>query len=279
MSRSLAVRRTLAAVAVAPLLLTGAVACGSGESTATDASGAAALTGLSKGDRVAPDDFVDPVADGVRSSTTAHLTMKVDAGAMDLTAEGDVDYTGDAPEVAMTMSIPAGGSTTHGDVRLVDGLLYVSMGELTGGKFVKIDPSAPGGPMGGMGGMGGMLDQLDPMAMLQKLKPSVQRVTYEGDDAHGAHYVLTIDTATMARSMHLPTGVGGQLPRTVSYDLWLDAEHRLSRMTMDLPVAGTPTSVEMDATQWGEEVSIEAPPASEVTEMPGGGGVSASPKV
>lgn len=277
MTRSLAVRRTLAVLALAPLLLTGVAACGSDGTTATDSSSAAALSGLSQGDRVPPGDFVDTVADGVRSSTTAHLTMKVAAGATgDLTAEGDVDYTGDAPEMAMTMEIPAGGSTTKADIRLVDGILYMSMGQMTGGKFVKVDPADESGPMGGMGDLGGMLDQMDPTAMLEKMRSSVRRVTFEGDDAHGAHYVMTIDTAEMARSMHLPAEASGQLPSTLSYDLWLDEESRLSRMTMDLPVAGATASIEMNASDWGEPVSIEAPPASEVTEMPG---MQASPSV
>jgi hypothetical protein len=274
MTRSLTARRTLAAAALAPLLLTGFAACGddkgdSGSEAKDPAAAAAVLTGLQKGDEVDPGDFVDTVSDGVKASTTAHMTMKVGLGSMgELSGEGDLDYTADPPELAMTMDLPmAGGSKT--DMRYVDGVFYMSLGDLSGGKFWKLDPSDPDSPLGDMGSM---LDQVDPMGTLEKVEPAIDTVTYAGDeDVDGQsldHYELTIDPTQLAKTMDLPAEAKSQLPDSITYDIWLDDDNRLSKMHMDLPVAGAESTVDITASDWGKDVKIEAPPASEITKMP-----------
>jgi hypothetical protein len=272
MTRSIAARRTLAAAALAPLLVAGLAACGdddSGSQAKDSTPAAAVLTGLQKGDEVDPGDFVDTVSDGVKASTTAHMTMKVGLGSMgEMSGEGDLDYTADPPELAMTMDLPMAGSTKT-EMRYVDGVFYMSLGDLSGNKFWKLDPSDPDSPLGDMGSM---LDQVDPMGTLEKLEPAIDTVTYAGDeDVDGQsldHYELTVDPADLAKTMDLPDEAKSQLPDTITYDIWLDDEHRLSKMHMDLPVAGTESSIDVTASDWGKEVEIEAPPADEVTEMP-----------
>ena len=276
MTRSIAARRTLrrslAAAALAPLLVAGLAACGdddSGSEAKDPAAAAAVLTGLQKGDEVDPGDFVDTVSDGVKASTTAHMTMTTKLGSLgEMSGEGDLDYTADPPELAMTMDLPMAGGTKT-EMRYVDGIFYMSMGDLSGGKFWKLDPSDSDGPLGDMGSM---LDQVDPMGTLEKLEPAIDTVTYAGDDDVDGqsldHYELTIDPADLAKSMDLPDAAKSQLPGKITYDIWLDDEHRLSKMHMDLPVAGTDSSIDVTASDWGKDVTIEAPPADEVTEMP-----------
>jgi len=276
MTRSIAARRTLrrslAAAALAPLLVAGLAACGgddSGSQAKDSTSAAAVLTGLQKGDEVDPGDFVDTISNGVKASTTAHMTMKVGLGSMgEMSGEGDLDYTADPPELAMTLDLPMPGDTKT-EVRYIDGVFYMSLGELSGGKFWKLDPSDSDSPLGDMGSM---LDQIDPMGALQKVEPAIDTVTYVGDeDVDGqslAHYEMTVDPAEYAKAMDLPAEVKSQLPDDLTYDIWLDDEHRLSKMHMDLPVAGAESSIDVTATDWGKDVTIEAPPADEVTEMP-----------
>ncbi len=82
--------------------------------------------------------------------------------------------------------------------------------------------------------------------------------------------------------MEAPQAAMGQLPDSVTYDLWLDEEHRMAQTTMELPVQGMTTSVEMTVDDWGKDVSIEAPPADQVTDMPDLGamtGQQGQPKV
>jgi hypothetical protein len=266
-------RRSLAAAALAPLLLTGVAACGdddSGSEAKDPAAAAAVLTGLQKGDEVDPGEFVDTVEDGVKASTTAHVTMKVGLGSMgELSGEGDLDYTADPPEIAMTMDLPMGGGGTKSEMRSVDGILYLSLGNLSGNKFWKLDPSDSDSPLGDMGSM---LDQVDPMGSLEKVEPAIDTVTYVGDDDVDGQsldrYELTVDPAKYAKAMDLPAEAKAQLPDKLTYDIWLDDESRLAKLHMDLPVAGTESTVDVTASDWGKDVSIDAPPASDVTEMP-----------
>lgn len=290
MTRLTAVRRNLAGLAVAPLLLTGLAACGEGgETTAKDPAadslaGAAVLTGLKTGDDVDPDEFIGIVVDGMEASTTAHMTMTTTMGQLgEMTAEGDVDYTADPVAMAMTLDMPT--SMPMGDqpadMRFVDGVFYMSMGELTGGKFWKLDPADSSSPLGDLGSM---LDQMDPTAMMQRLEPAIDSVTYAGEeDVDGrslGHYELTVDAAALGKAMNAPKGAMGQLPDSVSYDLWLDEEHRMAQTTMELPIQGMTASVEITVEDWGKDVSIEAPPAGQITDMPDlGGMVHPSPTV
>lgn len=276
MIRSLSVRRTLAAGAIAPLLAAGLVACGSGgdgsDTTAHDpAIGAALLTGLKTGDDVDPGDFIDTVTDGIEQSTTAHLTMNMSMGAAyAMKADGDVDYTTKPPSMQMSMTIPGAGDS---DVVMVDGVMYMKMGDLTGGKYWKLDPSDPDSPLGSMG-LDKMLQQSDPASALQAMKSGIKSVTYQGDEdvdgRHLDHYVMTVDIGSIMDSLgaDLPSGASGAMPDKVTYDIWLDDENRFAQMQMDLPVMDQTMSMKMTAEDWGTDVSIEAPSSGDVTDMP-----------
>lgn len=280
MTRLITVRRTLAATAIAPLLATGLVACGDDPGTsASGPTGQVALSSdLSEGDTVDPAEFVKTVEDGITSSTTAHMTMDITAGAAGkVTAEGDVDYTSTPPSVAMTMTLPVGGAGEM-DVRMVDGVMYLSMGRLTQDKFWKIDPSDPNGPLASMG-LDKMMGQLDPAKALEQMQDGISKVTYVGAEDGLDHYELTIDMKKTMAAMggNLPSEVQSQLPDSVTYDLWLDDQNRFTKMSMDdLPMGGTDASMQMTVSDWGKDVSIEAPPADQVTDMPDFGSMMGS---
>jgi hypothetical protein len=269
------VRRTLAASALAPLLAAGLVACGgdsgsgSGADSASEPTSQAAnvSAGLQEGDEVDPGEFVQTVTDGLEASTTAHLSMSLTMGsAGEMKAEGDVDYTTTPPQMAMTMSSPMLGDDM--EIRMVDGVMYISMGQLTQGKFWKLDPSDPKGPLAGMEGM---LDQLDPAKAMKSMEDGISSVVFAGEEDGLDHYELTVDMNKMLDSMggDLPKGAAAQLPESVTYDLWLDDQGRFTKMVMDqLPMGGTSGSMEMNVTGWGEDATIEAPPADQVTKMP-----------
>lgn len=275
-TRLITVRRSLAASALAPLLAAGLVACGgdsggdSGADSATEATSQAAgvTTGLEAGEEVDPAEFVQTVTDGLEASTTAHLSMSLKLGSAGETkAEGDVDYTTTPPQMAMTMSSPMLGDDM--EIRMVDGVMYISMGQLTQGKFWKLDPSDPKGPLAGMEGM---LDQLDPGKALKSMEDGISTIVFVGEEDGLDHYELSVDMQQMLDSMGgglLEEGAGSQLPDSVTYDLWLDDQGRFTRLVMDeLPMGGMSGSMEMNVSDWGEDVTIEAPLADQVTEMP-----------
>lgn len=277
MTRLLTARRSLAATALAPLLATGLVACGDdgGSDSASEPTSEAApvADGLEEGDEVDPSEFVQTVTDGLEASTTAHIEMTMSLGsAGEMTSEGDIDYTTDPPEVAMTMDSPLGGEPM--DIRMVDGVMYIGMGQMTEGKFWKLDPSDPDSPLAGMG-MEGMLDQMDPGKALTTMEEGISTVVYAGEEDGLEHYELTVDLQQAMESMGgaVPPAATKGMPETMTYDLWLDDEGRFTKMSMDdlamgEALGGQTMSMEMTVSGWGDEVDIEAPADDEVTEMP-----------
>jgi LppX_LprAFG lipoprotein len=274
-SRPLAVRRAATAT-LTVLALGGLAACG-GDSSPSDDSAADATSqvagapdGVEEGDEVDAAEFVRMVTDGLEASTTAHIAMTMSLGsAGEMSAEGDIDYTTTPPQMAMTMSSPMGGGDI--DIRLVDGIMYLSLGELTQGKFIEFDPADAKGPLAGLG-MEGMLDQLDPGKALANMEDGISKVVFVGEEDGLDHYELTVDMQKMIDQLggDLPPAAESQVPDSVSYDLWLDDEGRFTRLSIDeLPVGGATGSMEMTVSGWGEDVDIEAPAADEITEMPG----------
>lgn len=290
MTRPLRTRRLLAAIAVAPLLSTALVACGGdGDSdeasdpatttsataeadpTEEEADDAAEATDLEEGQDVPASQFVDIIAAGVEASTTARMTTTSSFGGQQTTSDGVVDYTTSPPSISMTTTIPGGGPET--EVISVDGISYVSLGQLSGGKYWKIDPSDPNGPLAGLG-MDQLLKQSDPLSSLQAMEDGIQQVTYVGEeDVDGRdldHFEMTVDLSASLESLgaELPKQALQGMPKTISYDVWLDEEGRFGQMVMELPVMGQTTTTEMTVDDWGTDVTIEAPPADQVTDMP-----------
>ncbi|MGB0099418.1 MAG: hypothetical protein WBP61_03980 [Nocardioides sp.] len=270
--------RIATALAAVPLLLVGLGACGDSGTAGSDPGPrveAAALTGLSEGEQVDTDEYVEIVLAGLEESTTARLSMETSFGeGMSLSADGVVDYTATPPSTEMTMTMPEG-VPGGGEMHLisVDGVMYLSMGEMTGGGYWKLDPSDPDGPLGDMG-LDAMLDQSDPRAALETVEPAIEAVTFVGaeqvDGRDLDHYELTVDPQRALEVLggDLPAEAAGAVPETITYDLWLDEDHRFARMAMEYPVLEQTISTQLDVTDWGEEVSIVAPSADQVEDLP-----------
>ncbi|WP_104106762.1 DUF6612 family protein [Nocardioides sp. 616] len=262
MRRKTTLRRAAAAL-VLPVALTSVAACGS------DSSGSdkAADPGVKAGEQVETSEFMDTLSDSLENATTAHVTMTSE-GQMATSMEGDVDYASEPPSSTLTMTNEMAGDEEI-KVVMVDGVMYVQMGELSGGKYFKMDLK---GEDNGILGQD-MSEQLDPTAALRTMEKSITSVTYVGEeDVDGEEldrYTVIIDSAalleeTLSGEDDVPEDTG--LPEEIEYDIWFDDEGRFTRTTMDMgDTAGTMT---MTLSDWGKDVEIEAPPADQVTEMP-----------
>ncbi|GAB2858778.1 LppX_LprAFG lipoprotein [Nocardioides pacificus] len=278
MRRTTLVRRAAIAAAT-PLLLVTLTSCGSDDADDTantsastsesDGAGAAPVADVAEGEEVDPAEFADEIASGLDDVTTAHLTMTMEGGTMEMTAEGDVDYTETPPAMAMTMSNSAMGEEEM-DIRLVDGTIYASVPGMTNGKFIALDSDDPNNPMGQL-----FTEQLDPRKTMEGLTEGIEKVVFVGEeDVDGEslrHYTMTLDPEALKElggDMMGQMGTGQpkvDLPEEMTYDIWLDDESRTRVTEMDLGEANGSVTVEMDA--WGEPVSIEAPPEDEIVEM------------
>lgn len=276
MIRSLAarrpLRRTLAAAALAPLLLTGFAACGDDEPTASDDTSASAAPQAEESETaesIDPATFLSDVLGSVQDATTAHLTMSMKGGPAEIAMDGDVDYSATPPEMAMTMTYAALGDGEIG-VRLVDGVMYMQMPELGKGRWIKMDLTGSGSPLGE-----DLLKQMNPETQLEEMQDAVTKVEYVGEeDVDGEtlkHYTMTVRSEAFRDLQdqlgEVGAGAADKLPSVLTYDLWTDEDDQLRKTEVAMGDLG---SVTMTLSSWGEPVEIEAPPADDVMEMPSG---------
>lgn len=264
--------RTILSAVLVPLLLWGATACGSGSDTKAGKDKVAADSfGVDPGGEVKAADFAKVLTDAMKSTKTSHLEMTMKLSALEATASGDVDQTTTPPEMAMTISMPMFGDQPM-DMRLVDGKLYMNLGTMSGDNFYVIDPNDANSQLGDMSSL---TDSYDPEKLAGLYTDGAQKVVYVGeekvDGASLQHYTLTMDTTKLSNLQDLGSSVTATLPETIDYDMWLDSQNRLSKVAMDLGKdVGT---IDLTMSNWNEPVTIEAPPADQVTEMPKSGGL------
>ncbi len=270
--------RRVAAAAIVPVLALGLAACSddddndaSADPTPTQAVSEDAVVEPSEaasedpaeaapGGEVAADDFAKLVSDGLESSTTAKLSMEMTAGGMVTTATGEIDYRGDQPATSMTMTIPGGGGEVQ--MIMVDGAMYMTLPIQGQDGWFKLDLSDTGALGDELGSLGGM-DLRDTMKTFTEGVESVEEIgTEEVNGVTATHYRVTADPEAMS-------GVLGDsaadIPETLVYDVWLDEQGRFTKMAADLEESG---KMEMNVTDWGTDVSIEAPPADQVQDFP-----------
>ncbi|QIG43662.1 LppX_LprAFG lipoprotein [Nocardioides anomalus] len=272
------VRRTLAAAAATAALLALA-GCGgddSGGSKASDDTGssssASASTGASddtsasadatddatedagsgSGESVTAAEFTDVLQNALDEATTANLTM--DLGQLG-SGTGAADYTQDPPATAVKLSMPALGGDL--EVRQVDGTIYLK-GAQFGDSWVSIEAGDKSSPLGDLG------NQLDPAKQFETYAAAVTEATHDGDDEVDGEtldkYTTTVDTAKLVSQMPQAAGGAAGLPDTLTQEWWFDDEGRIRQFTMD--IAGAP--IKLGLSDWGADVSVEAPPADQV---------------
>jgi hypothetical protein len=274
--RSLTLRRT-ALVLVVPVVLATLSACGGGASTTAadpaDSSSSAGSPSSSAtpdsgdtGHPVDPAAFVARLKTAARALTTARFTMTMELSGQSVEAKGALDMTGAHP--AMEISMDLTGMGTPIDMRLVDDFMYIQDPTNGSGKYLKMDLSDPDGPLGDLGDA---LDSYNPDELISKLSPDAfRKVTDLGSSTVRGrqleHYRVVLNTGVASRMFsNLPSTAS--LPKTLTYDMWLDSQDRMARFTMLMKRV---TRVTATYTDYGADVHITAPDPSQVTSMPSG---------
>jgi hypothetical protein len=277
--RSLTLRKA-ALAAVVPIALGSLAACGNGnDDSATAADPQASTTSspdtssgpTATGDgstheqkNVDPGAFVVKLKNAARSITTARFTMDMDLGGQSVSAKGAIDMTGDTPAMQLSMDLTGMGTPT--DMRLVDGNMYIQAPG-SDGKYLKMDLSDPNGPLAGYGDS---LLNYDPQSMINSITADAfKKVTDLGPETVGGqqreHYRVTLDTGAATKIFeNLPSTAS--MPKTLTYDMWLDSQGRMARFKMLLKGV---SAVSASYSDYGADLSITAPGASDIVEMPG----------
>lgn len=292
MTRRTLPARRLAVAAVLPLALTTLVACGDDSSSGDDAAPSSAegfadepeeeptteapaeeAPAEAEGGAAEPAAFMDAVESAFADATTVKMTMEMTNAAGGMTAEGEADYSQTPPELSMTM----GGAALQGQemqVVMVDGTMYLKSAAM-GPTWMRLASDDPTNPFGSLTG------QLDPRESLSKLGDAitgdVTRTEEEIDGEPVESYTVSVDPAAALGEAAGQLPPGAAVPETIEYTVSIGEDDKLRRM--QVMMGETLGDMTMDFTDWGGDVSIEAPPADQVKDfdmgaMMGGGAPS-----
>jgi hypothetical protein len=227
---------------------------------------------------------------------TMTMTMSVPGlGPVSVTADGVTEFaTGDS-QMSMDMgALLAGlGDASDGgtvEVRVLDGVVYLRYPEplasmLGGAAWFSIDARAALGAQNeGMLGPFGQADPTQYLEYLAAVSSSVEEIGRERvRDVETTRYhavvdfekavedvpretlaALGIDPETFDEHLaQMRAVVGADMP----IDVWVDDGGRARRMHMDMTFDGVSATVDMELFDYGVDVTVEAPPAHEVTDM------------
>lgn len=199
-------------------------------------------------------------------------TDSAGAGAMDM--QGVMRYD----DGGIDMEATGSGQGADGlEMIMLDQVLYLTgagMGmDLGDKKWLKIDMSDPDSIFGMLG------KSTDPALMFKAMEEPKEFEllgTEEVDGVETNHYRVVMDTAAYTEAMEIPAQMSSAMPEDIAVEMWVDADNlpRKFRQELEVPaMAGgqaSSSTTEGTYSDYGTDVTIEAPPASEVSDdLPG----------
>jgi hypothetical protein len=251
------------------------------------------------GDALALDPVASAAAKTVDSGSSRvefSVAMKVGTESVDMTGSGAFDYSTSRGEATYRMQLPMFGEVGM-DMRIVGTKVFIRLpealsGGLTGGKeWVGMDV----GKSLEQAGLGGLdfTQQQDPAQTLQYLRTASTGVREAGTatvrGAETTRYTGRLDfrkaleagieklELTPAERQRARQGMQWMLdqlgPGGVPFEVYVDDHGLLRRMTMDMSmtIEGEPMTMamRMDYFDFGLDVDVQAPPASDVFDATG----------
>lgn len=215
------------------------------------------------------DNLISTTYDAAVKAGSAHLAVTM-GGQTSMLLTGDATFGGDAA-MQLTVTMPQLGKGNIG-VRYADNLLYVSIPGVTpAAKFVKIGPNDQSSPLAK--GFAGIAEQANPLRSIKTLESaltSVDRVVVgELDGVSVDHYRVTVDADKLLKNLRqdgyaeIPKSLT-ETHKSVTYDMWLDDEFLLRKMTLDVPG----TKVESLLSKWGQDVKVQRPATRDIMKAP-----------
>lgn len=213
-------------------------------------------------------DNLGELATAMQAAGTYDTTMVTDVQGAQMTAQGQARVTDAGNELVMTMSSAQMAAPL--EIRLVGGQMYINMGELTGGKFWQLDPTDTSNPLAASMGQSTGSSATE---SLQEILPALVSVTPSGapeqlDGVSAQPYEVVVDSSKMAgqagEQFAAAQAAGVEVPATVTYTYWVGADKLPRKLVMEI----LGSHIEMTLSNWGGDVTIEAPPADQVTPAP-----------
>lgn len=257
-------KQTIAALALVLTAGTSLAACG-GDDTAK-AQGDSSSVGEKASTTLTKDNFFTEVAKAQQDAGTSHVEMAFGLAGQQIKASGDVSVAEDVADTKMAMTMSAGAQGDF-DMRLVDGVFYMNMGPITQNKFAKIDLTDTSNPIGKQ--FSGLLDSVDPAKQLQQLQGAITSFEQKGaakkiDGVEATPYVVGVDAKKVADQLGAAgASASAQLPQEIVYTMYVGPDNLPRRISLDL----SGTTMTMDYSKWGEDVTIEAPAKDQISDV------------
>lgn len=260
-------------VMVASVLLAATGACGGTESgagsdtsNAADTSQADAATAVDTSGELTKDNFVERLGAAQLKAGSSHMEMTMSLGVTEAIVSGDMLVSEKPEDVKAAMTMDMGQMKM--DIRMIGTVMYMNMGQLSGGKFFKLDLNDSDNPLTQQ--YGSMTEQLDPSEQLEKFRAGLVEFDHQGDGGtvdgvETSKIRLVLDTKkTLDLSGEDADNLGAKMPETLEYTLFVGEDDLMRKMEIDL--GGMPSTIEWS--KWGEPVQVEAPAESEITDTP-----------
>lgn len=260
---NLRVKKTIAAAAIVLTAGTTLAACGSDDSSS--AKGDSSSAGEKASKTLTKDNFFTELSKAQQDAKTSHVEMSLDAGGQKMTASGDAVAGKNAKDSAAALTMSMGTQGTF-DIRLVDGVMYMNMGQVTQNKFAKIDLSDKSNPLSKQ--FAGILDNVDPAKQLEQMQDAITSFEQKGspekiDGVEATPYKVAVDSKKIIDQLgEAGAAAASQMPDQVEYTIYVGPDNLMRRLTTD--IAGAKTVV--NYSKWGEKVSVEAPSADQISD-------------
>lgn len=210
----------------------------------------------------------DRLQSAANSLHSAHLTMRVEAGAT-INANGDEQLSnGKASALDLTEQLPSFGTI---EIVMVNQKTYARLPESqrTSGKpWVLVRPGSSNPVVSAMGQTLQASDQFTQVGALGTFVNSTKNLRFAGidtiDGATVGHYHLTIDVDNLPDDFPEKQTLETVGLHSLPIDAWVDTSGRSRKVTENLSVAGQKISVVVTLGNFDAPVHITAPPANEV---------------
>lgn len=214
------------------------------------------------------DEFYPAVMEAMREAETFAFETTSGAAGQTQTMTGQARFGDDGVEMRASST-----GAQAMEMILLGKAMYMKSPDLgTGDKWLKIDLSDPDSLFGMIG------KATDPEVMFKAMEApkELELIGSEGvDGVEANHYRITLDPTQYLKAMEFPPAMTEMLPDELVTEMWVDADDlpRKFTQTMQIPAVGggkpTTTTTEGTYSDFGTEVEIEEPPASQVTQQPG----------
>lgn len=230
---------------------------------------------------ISPAAFIKSALTKTSNYKTVHVTGTMSGDGFTGTLNAQEQFS---PSVAVSMTLNS--SAMDISEIMVGNTIYMKIpqlsGELGGKPWMKIDLSSMGSLGSALESMTSSAKSMDPTQQLQELLASgdLRKVGTETvDGVQTVHYAGTVDAATFFNSPSVTKNLtpdqvaqvksflkaGGVT--NMSIDVWAASDGLLVREKATTDTAAGAMNVDLHMSDWGQPVSVSAPPADQVGDM------------